>query len=59
MTSNPREETGYTPITRNEKRVPISDFGKAAKADIAKKKFKELLRQLQLESEQLNNNQRG
>jgi hypothetical protein len=54
MASNPREETGYTPITRHKERVPISDFGKTARADIAKKQLNELLKQLQLESEQLN-----
>ena len=41
-----REDTGYTPIKRDKKRVPIRDYGKAAKAEAAKEECKKLLNQL-------------
>jgi len=41
-----REETGYTPIKRDKKRVPISQYGNAAKAEKAKQDIKKLLTDL-------------
>lgn len=35
-----REETGYTLIQREKKRVPISEYGKSAKAERAKAEIK-------------------
>lgn len=46
---DPREELGYTPTPR-KKRVPISDFGKRAKAEQAKKYMREVIKQLKQES---------
>ena len=45
--TNTREDTGYTPINRDKKRVAIEDYGKAAKAQkLREETIKKLLNQL-------------
>ncbi|MHC4538114.1 MAG: hypothetical protein ACYS6K_29665 [Planctomycetota bacterium] len=52
--NNPREDTGYIFTERRKRvRVTIADYGKAAKAEKAKQELREMLKQLQVETEKL------
>ncbi len=47
--TNTREDTGYTPINRDKKRVAIEDYGKAAKAQKAKEEIKRFIKSTRIE----------
>ena len=44
-----REETGYTKIEPTKQRVPIRDYGKAAKAEAAKEYVKQFMKSKRVE----------
>ena len=57
--NTPYEDTGYIGANRRSKvRVPIRDYGNAARAEKAKAELRELLRELQTETEKLDKTMR-